>query len=110
SVATIETSWSLMRPEDLYYCNVFGRKGSAFINPFRLVKREGTGFTTITPPQQKTSMAVYRKSYEGELKHFINSVKGLVPFVSTVDEAIERMKVVEALYASAQMQREIVIP
>jgi hypothetical protein len=30
--------------------------------------------------------------------------------VSTVDEAVERMKVIEALYASAELKREIVIP
>ncbi|MBX7156575.1 MAG: Gfo/Idh/MocA family oxidoreductase, partial [Bacteriodetes bacterium] len=30
SVATLETSWSLMRPDDLYYCNVYGKKGSAY--------------------------------------------------------------------------------
>lgn len=33
SVATLECSWSLMRPEDLYYCNIFGTKGSGYLNP-----------------------------------------------------------------------------
>lgn len=112
SVATVETSWSLMRAEDLYYCNVFGKKGSAFINPFKLVKRQGNTFDTTTPapPKSQQQQLVYRKSYEAELKHFVNAVKGLVPMISTVGEAVERMKIVEALYASAELQREIVIP
>lgn len=110
AVATLETSWSLMRPEDLYYCNVFGKKGSAFINPFKLVRRTTDGFQTITPQQQKFTVTGYRKTYETELKHFVNGIRGLVPMISTVDEAVERMKVVEAMYASAELQREIVIP
>ncbi len=110
AVATIETSWSLMRAEDLYYCNVFGKKGSAFINPFKLVKRVGNEFQTIVPSAATPGVSVFRKSYDSELKHFANAVRGLVPMVSTIDEAVERMRIVEALYASASMQREIVIP
>lgn len=111
AVATVETSWSLVRAEDVYYCNVFGKKGSAFINPFKLVKRDGNVFSTTQPPQSdKAKMALYRKSYEAEFKHFFHAIKGLLPLISTVDEAVERMKIVEAMYASAELQREIVIP
>lgn len=110
SVATIETSWSLMRAEDLYYCNVFGKKGSAYINPFKLVKRDGTGFKTTHPPQNKSQVNVYKKAYETELRHFTSAVRGIVPLVSPIDDAVERMKIIEAMYASAELQREIVIP
>lgn len=109
SVATIETSWSLMRAEDLYYCNVFGKKGSAFINPFKLVKRVENDFETIQPQQVKSTVAVYKKSYELEFKHFISGVKGLVPMISTIDDAVERMKIVEAMYSSAELKREVLL-
>lgn len=110
AVATIETSWSLVRAEDLYYCNVFGKKGSAYINPYRLVARSGTGIESTVSPQKKTQMEIYKKSYESEFKAFINAVRGLVPMISTIDEAMERMKVIEALYASAEQKREIILP
>lgn len=110
AVATVETSWSIIRAEDLYYCNVFGKKGSAYINPYRLVRRTGNTIQSSTAPQRKTQLEIYMKSYETELKHFINAVKGVVPMVSTIDDAIERMRIIEAIYASAEHQREIVIP
>lgn len=110
AVATIEASWSLVRSEDVFYCNVFGKKGSAFINPFKLVTRAGTKTTTTTVPQQRSQIEIYRRSYEAEFKHFVNAVRGIVPMISTIDEAVERMKIVEALYASAELKREIVIP
>ena len=109
SVATIETSWSLMREDDLFYCNVFGKRGSAYINPFKLVKRVGTSFQTTAPKSMKTHLDVYRKSYEDELKHFISGVKGIIPVISTIDDAVDRMRVIDAMYASAEMKREIVI-
>lgn len=109
AVATIETSWTLVRAEDLYYCNVFGQNGSAYMNPFRLVKKSSTGIDATTTPSKKTKVEVYRKSYESEFKHFVNAVKGVVPMVSTIDEAVERMIVVEALYASANSKLQIVL-
>ena len=109
-IATIETSWSLVRAEDLYYCNVFGKKGSAYINPYRLVRKQGTTIQSTSTPPKKTQLEIYRKSYESEIKHFVNAVKGVVPMISTIDEACARMKIVEALYASAELKREIVIP
>lgn len=107
AVATVETSWSIIRAEDLYYCNVFGKKGSAYINPYRLVRRTGNSIQSSTSPQRKSQLEIYMKSYESELKHFINAVKGVVPMVSTIDDAIERMRIVEAIYASAEQQKEI---
>jgi predicted dehydrogenase len=110
SVATIEVSWSLMREDDLFYCNVFGKRGSAYINPFKLVKRVGSSFQTTTSRITKSHLDVYRKSYEDELRHYLSGVRGITPVVSTIDDAVERMKVIEAMYASAEMKREIVIP
>ncbi|HYF03288.1 MAG TPA: Gfo/Idh/MocA family oxidoreductase [Patescibacteria group bacterium] len=108
SVATLEASWSLMRPEDLYYCNVFGKKGSGYTAPFRLVqKKEGEFFTMGAAGLQPG--IYYGKSYENELKHFINAVSGHVPIVSTGHEAVERMRIIEALYQSAREEREIVL-
>ncbi|MFN8366401.1 MAG: Gfo/Idh/MocA family oxidoreductase [Candidatus Kapaibacterium sp.] len=110
SVATLETSWSLMRPDDLYYCNVYGKKGSAYINPFKVIKQEGTGFSTFTNENTMQSRVTqYTKSYESEIKHFINAVQDILPVVSTGWEAIERMKIVEAMYTSARERCEVLL-
>lgn len=110
AVATIETSWSLMRADDLFYCNVFGKRGSAYINPFKMVKKVGMSFETTQPKSMKTTMDIYKKSYEDELRHFVSGVRGIIPMISTIDDAVNRMKVIEAMYASAQLKREVVIP
>jgi predicted dehydrogenase len=35
STVSIETSWSLHRANDMFYCNVYGKEGSTSINPLR---------------------------------------------------------------------------
>ncbi len=108
SIATIEVSWSLMRPDDLYYLNVYGKKGSAYINPFKIIKQEGDGFSTFTNENStRSKISQYSKSYEAEIKHFVNASLDLIPVVSTGWEAVERMKLVEALYLSAKERCEV---
>lgn len=110
SIASLETSWSLVRPEDLFYCNVYGKNGSAFINPFKVIRQHGSGINVQPSTQHMSSVEMYTRSYEAELKHFIAGVQGLVPIVSTAEEAVERMLVIEALYQSALQHSEVHLP
>jgi predicted dehydrogenase len=106
---TTEVSWTFHREGDFFYCNVFGDDGSAFINPLKVFKRIHGNLVNLTPAKPQTPVALYKKSYENELRHFINAVKGIVPMVSTGEEAARRMIVAEAIYQSAAKQKEIVV-
>lgn len=108
TVATLEVGWSLMRPEDeLYYCNVFGSKGSAYINPLKLVKRVNNEFHTIEDMPVRNRTTLQQKSYHNEISHFLNAVRDIVPIVSTGDEAVAHMRLIEALYTSAREREEV---
>lgn len=106
---TTEVSWTFQREGDFFYCNVFGDDGSAFINPLKVFKRVHGNLVNLTPAKTHTPVSLYKKSYENELRHFINAVKGLVPLVSTGAEAEKRMRVAEAIYLSAAKGKEIVL-
>jgi predicted dehydrogenase len=106
---TIETSWTFHRDGDFFYNNVFGDRGSAFINPLRIFKRVAGNLVNLTPTKNESQVALYKKSYENEIRHFINAVRGIVPLVSTGHEAVQRMKVVDAFYQSAAKGKEIVL-
>ncbi len=113
SVATIECSWSLMRPENLYYCNLFGTRGSGYINPFRIVRQtDGGEFVTIQAQghARLPSARQYTHSYMAEWQYFLNTLRGIVPPMSTAEEAVHRMRVIEALYRSGEERREVVLP
>jgi len=106
---TIEVSWTFHRDGDFFYCNVFGDDGSAFINPLRVFKRVHGSLVNLTPVKTQTPVSLYKKSYENELRHFVNAVKGLVPLISTGEEAAKRMTIVEAIYQSAAKKKEIIL-
>ncbi|MDW7996817.1 MAG: Gfo/Idh/MocA family oxidoreductase [Bacteroidota bacterium] len=110
SIATLECSWSLVRPENLYYCNLFGTRGSGYINPFRVVRQtDGGEFLTIHAEGQAClpSAQQYTHSYVAEWQYFLNMLRGHVPPLSTAQEAVHRMRVLEALYRSGEEQQEI---
>ncbi len=106
---SIEVSWTFHRETDFFYCNIYGNDGSAFINPLKVMKRIHGSLVNLTPVKQQTPVALYKKSYENELRYFVNAVKGLVPLVSTGEEAARRMTIVDAIYQSAAKKKEIVI-
>ncbi len=111
SIATLECSWSLMRPENLYYCNLFGTRGSGYLNPFRLVRQVEGEFVTLHAEGQARlpSARQYAHSYQAEWQHFLNVLRGNLPPMSTAQEAVHRMRIVEALYLSGKEQREVLL-
>lgn len=108
AVATMEASWSLLQTDDFYFCDIYGTQGSASINPMKLTRRKGTTIEAIEQKGGITSRAtLYQKSYQTELQHFANAVSGIVPALSTGYEAYECMRIIEAIYQSAEEHREI---
>jgi predicted dehydrogenase len=103
----LEVSWSLQSAQDFFYCDFYGSEGSAMINPLRIHKQLHDNLVNVTPAKLETPYNLHKKSYENELKHFIGAVRGLHTVISTGEEAVHRMKIVEAVYASAQKGKEI---
>jgi len=102
STITVESSWSFESDQDFFYCDVFGTDGSGSLNPFRILKKMHGNLVNVAPVSHDTPLSLYRKSYENELKHWIGSLRGLHPLASTGEEAVHRMKIVDAIYKSAK--------
>lgn len=104
----IEASWTLHREDDLFYCNVYGKEGSASINPLKIYKRMHGTLVNVTPLKMEKPANIFKRSYEYELNHFINCIANDTgQLVSSGIEALERMKIVDAVYKSAKLQKEV---
>jgi predicted dehydrogenase len=108
SALTIEVSWSFLRSREFYYCNVYGTSGSTSINPLRILKKMDTELFDITPKTIKLSPHEIKSSYEFELKYFISTVNGKNNPISTGRESMSVMQVVDGVYKSAKLGKEIV--
>ncbi len=109
STLSIEVSWRFPASEDFFYCDSYGTLGSAMINPFRILKTMHENLINVTPQKMETPQNMFRRSYENEVKHFLGVLRGLHPVVSTGEEAVHRMKIVDAIYKSAARGKEISI-
>ena len=109
STLTIEASWSFESTSDFFYCDCFGTDGSGSLNPFRIVKRMHDNLVNVAPASIETPQSLYRKSYENELKHWIGSLRGLHSIISSGDEAVQRMKIIDLIYKSAKRGKAVAI-
>jgi predicted dehydrogenase len=107
ALISLETSWSLLLDKDQFNITVYGSKGSASINPFRVFKKLEDRLIELSPPKEENPVTLFKKSYYNELKSFIAAVRGISPIMSTGEEGLIRMKIVEAMYKSAAQKAEI---
>ena len=109
STLTLEVSWSFLRGSEFFYCNVYGKQGSSMINPLRIFKKHDSELFEVTPKMSNATSTSLKNSFEYQLKHFIGAVKGLYKPLSTGEEALKRMLIVDAIYKSAKLGKEIII-
>lgn len=110
SLVNIEVSWSMIIDDDVYYYYLFGSDGTASLNPLRVNKELHGSLVNLAPAKMDPPQHLFRRSYENELKHFLGAVRNIHPIISTGEEAVQRMKTVDAVYKSAKTGKEIVFP
>lgn len=108
STVSIEVSWSLLRENDIFYCNIYGKEGSTSINPLRIYKKMHGTLVNVTPVKFEKPANIFIRSYEYELQHFINAVQTNTHVISSGVEALARLKIIEAIYKSAKTGKEII--
>jgi predicted dehydrogenase len=103
----IDVSWSMFLEDDVYYCTIFGSDGSASLNPITVNKELHGNMVNLAPAKIDAPHQMFRRSYENELKHFLGAVRGLHRLISPAEEAVQRMRIVEAVYRAARLGKEV---
>jgi predicted dehydrogenase len=104
---TVEVSWTLLSENDFFYTNIFGTHGAALLNPLRIHKELHGNLVNVTPAKSESVTNLYKKSYENEMRHFIDCIIHKSELISGGEENLERMRIVDAVYQSAKIGREI---
>lgn len=105
----LEVSWSMFLEDDVYYCDLYGSEGSASLSPIRINKELHGHMVNLAPAKVDSPNQMFKRSYENELKHFLGAVRGIHPLVSPAEEAVHRMRVVDAIYRSARLGKEVAL-
>jgi len=108
ATVNLESSWTLHRENDIFYCNVFGTEGSSSINPLRIYKKMHGTLVNVTPLKLEKPVNIFKRSYEYELQHFFNAVRTGGEAISTGEEALLRQRITDSIYKSASTGKEII--
>ena len=102
----LEVSWALLLERDFPYLNVYGTEGAALLHPFKIQKDMRGRLKDVTPTIEP-SKNLYKQSYEAELAHFFGCItRGERPQASP-EEGLHVMRVIDAIYQSAEARREV---
>ncbi len=107
SVINFEVSWSLHEDRNSLNLAAYGTHGTARLNPLKIFRRMGNFNIDYTPFSTRSNKNLFKKSYENELKHFVSVVRDNLFMNSTIEEAYYRMKLLQAIYQSAEKRKEV---
>ena len=107
SILNYEVSWSFHDETDSFKLAALGTEGTGHLNPLRAYKKVASTRVDYTLGTGTQTKNLFKKSYENELKHFIGAIQDSNPLISSSEEALLRMKLVESLYKSAKSKSEI---
>ncbi len=100
-IVTMHASWALPAPETQAYAHFWGTVGGAVLNPLRIDKEMHGNLVNVTPEKSLSPKELHRSSFKYELRHFVECVRHQRQPISSGKEALEMLKVVEAIYKAA---------
>jgi predicted dehydrogenase len=103
---TLDVSWSLLQDKDFAFLNLFGTKGAALFNPLRMHKVMHGNLVNVTPTLE-SERSLYKRSYELEIEHFVDCVRRGVEPLTSAEQALGLMRVLDAIYRSAEQGKEL---
>ena len=105
----LESCWAQHIKEGTSYLQIFGTKGGLTIDPeLKLFTNRWNTVTDTTFPHLKEGLDIEEMFYR-EFKHFRDCVVDGVPCRCPSSDGIDLMRVIDAIYASAQSGREVLL-
>ena len=106
-VITVEVAWRMHLEKDMHYTHVFGKQGSAFLNPLRLFKDMHGNLVNVTPVHSTASADVFKSAFAVEIHNFLDVIRGKSNPVTPAEDGIYLMRIIDAIYKSAEQGVQI---
>jgi len=113
AIVELETSWAANLTDDTPIgpewvgresnnCVLFGTKGTLRLKPLTLFEDENGKLVTV-PLESR-----YREnSFEMQLRNFADAIRGRAPAINNAEQAFELMEMIDGIYASSELGREV---
>lgn len=108
AVLQVEASFSLNLKQDKGEIELFGEKAGAKLSPELELYSEQNGYMTNVTLTTPTALS-FDNLFANEINHFVSCVTDNTTCISTAQDGIEIMAILDALYESAKTGHEVVI-
>jgi predicted dehydrogenase len=102
----VDVGWAVTSQEDRWWFDVLATRGSATLNPFRVVKALNGSPTDVTPRGAAVRESAVSQSYRSELAHFVAVLREDAAYEPPTDQIVVH-RIAEAIYKSADEEKEI---
>jgi len=107
---SMEVSWDFPIVKDRFSLEIIGEYGTGTLNPLKLQKSWHGQLVNITPGNIESKTSIFKKGYEKEINHFIDYLLGRIDKLdSTIDDAVEILRIVDGIYQSIDQGCEITL-
>jgi predicted dehydrogenase len=108
SVLSVETSFNLNIKSDSGNIELFGTKAGAKLDPKLEFYSEMNNYLVDITPAHDTAFSI-TGVFESEISHFIDCILNGTKCISTSDDGLELMKIIDAVYLSAETGKEVLL-
>lgn len=103
----VDVSFTLHAKQDSGTINIYGDKGGAEIEPVLSISTERHNTIINVSPQLTTPGFDFQGAFNNEITHFVDSCLGKIETNSPVEDGVEMIKILNAVYKSAEEGIEI---
>ncbi len=108
AVLSVEASFNMHRKKDVGEVELFGTKGGAKLTPeFELYTEMNDYLTNISLDQ--SAAFNFNKAFEDEINYFVNAVINDTDTSSIAEDGYTLMTILDAVYKSAELGKEVII-
>lgn len=107
-VLSVEMSFSLNIGETSNYIQIFGDKSGVKMDSGVTLYGVTDGYLTDTSFAGKNGLDI-EGAFERELAHFVDSACGRTKCINTADDGVAMMKILSAIYESAESGHEVIL-
>lgn len=105
ATVVLESSFVANIPEDVWNSTLCGTEGGATTNPLTIVKEEFHSLQTFKPEVKSENV----NTHGAEVKHFVEAVVNDTEPLVTGEQALMVAKIMDAIYKSSELNREVEI-
>lgn len=110
AVLEVETSFSLnMKEEEKLTLELFGSKAGAMMEPKLEIYTVSEDYLMDMTPRYTEDENVFDANFKNETAHFIDCITNGTKCLNPIEDGVELMRILDAIYESAKIGREVVI-